>query len=424
MNLLSPLELAEANAGSFIKSQKDFFELKRVGQIGLFLDLINPEKEVISKSNFTNVIKLITKFEGQHCLDSNISSYFSIHFENVQESKCEVSKDRALGLMAEIILQFVICHSKDCKAQKIIEFYTLESSLLTIGSHYRVLGINDDFAIVGTEADAIMYLPLANLDVANSILRHGIYDERLTRLMHTITSSGNVVVNAGANLGYFSCLGAMLAGPSGTIFAFEPNHWIFEYLCRSIAASGFIDRTVLYRSAVSNEADIDVEIIFNRYFAGGGSVNRNSTHSSEATKYDFRSEHSGSFDDRGKFQFGNGEFIESNLATTVVIDDVVDKLVDILLVDVEGYEYQVLDGARKKISLSKDIKIVFETSFEGIENNKNLASDVYNFLEEQDFSFFIIKKETTDNLVILQEVSPKHIMECKQGFHNDILAMR
>jgi FkbM family methyltransferase len=52
------------------------------------------------------------------------------------------------------------------------------------------------------------------------------------------TTAGQTVIDAGANVGFFSLRHAQNVGPSGRVFAFEPNPQVFELLQRNMARNG------------------------------------------------------------------------------------------------------------------------------------------------------------------------------------------
>jgi len=64
---------------------------------------------------------------------------------------------------------------------------------------------------------------------------------------------GDVVVDIGANIGYFTVLLANLVGPKGKIYAFEPDPRNFDLLQRTIERGGY-SYVIVEQKAVSNKA--------------------------------------------------------------------------------------------------------------------------------------------------------------------------
>src|SRR5216684_2183864 len=65
----------------------------------------------------------------------------------------------------------------------------------------------------------------------------GQYEPDVTRLFQRIIRTGMTVVDAGANVGYYSLLACESAGPTGRIYAFEPDPLNFSYLVQNLEAN-------------------------------------------------------------------------------------------------------------------------------------------------------------------------------------------
>lgn len=77
----------------------------------------------------------------------------------------------------------------------------------------------------------------------------------LTRVseIRGVVKEGDVVIDIGANIGYFTVLLANLVGPEGKVYAFEPDPRNFYLLQRTIARNGWT-HVIAEQKAVSNEA--------------------------------------------------------------------------------------------------------------------------------------------------------------------------
>jgi FkbM family methyltransferase len=62
----------------------------------------------------------------------------------------------------------------------------------------------------------------------------GIYDLAVSELMFRLVRHGDVVIDAGANIGYMTLLAAVAAGSKGRVIAFEPNPRLFPILGKNI----------------------------------------------------------------------------------------------------------------------------------------------------------------------------------------------
>ncbi len=68
-----------------------------------------------------------------------------------------------------------------------------------------------------------------------------------------VVKEGDVVIDIGANIGYFTVLLANLVGPRGRVYAFEPDPRNFALLLRTIERNGYT-QVVAEQKAVSNKA--------------------------------------------------------------------------------------------------------------------------------------------------------------------------
>jgi FkbM family methyltransferase len=159
------------------------------------------------------------------------------------------------------------------------------------------------------------------------------WEPELSSFFRHLVTPASVVVDVGANFGYFTCLsGALIgAGGSGRVIAIEPNPAMVEL----IHANGEI-----------NWSMAPIEIIEAAAGAEAGSAVLN-VHPQRAAN--------------ASLTPGEGEAVEVRL---VRIDDIVpDGLaVDLMKIDVEGHEAGVLLGARRTIGASPEITLVVEWS--------------------------------------------------------------
>src|SRR5256714_11962578 len=84
------------------------------------------------------------------------------------------------------------------------------------------------------------------------LLAMGMHDRDVAGLLRDLVTPGITVLNVGANIGYFSLLSARLAGPNGTVWAFEPIPGVVEILRKNIEENGFSNQIHVVPQAVSN----------------------------------------------------------------------------------------------------------------------------------------------------------------------------
>jgi FkbM family methyltransferase len=81
------------------------------------------------------------------------------------------------------------------------------------------------------------------------------YDAAGAALVRRVVAPGDLVIDAGANVGFYTLLLAKLVGEHGSVLAFEPFPPHVDLLERSIAENGFGDRVRLERCALGGARD-------------------------------------------------------------------------------------------------------------------------------------------------------------------------
>lgn len=151
----------------------------------------------------------------------------------------------------------------------------------------------------------------------------GEFEPNETPLVHELIKDVDCVVNVGANIGYYSCL-ALQAGKS--IIAFEPLPENLHFLLRNVKANGWQSKAQVFPMALSNRVGI-IEIY------GGGT---------------------GASLIEGWAQSSSDEKI---LVPTTTLDNILGHRFHnnervLLIVDIEGAEKMMLDGASKILNHS------------------------------------------------------------------------
>jgi FkbM family methyltransferase len=146
-----------------------------------------------------------------------------------------------------------------------------------------------------------------------------------------------VIVDAGANLGWFS-LELKHANPSSTIFAFEPQKSLFYAFCGSTALNCYTNMHI-FNMALGNKNDtIDIPIFDYSIISNFGGVEIDP-------------------DRNHKEYIGQSATIFESIPLRTIDSFNFSKL-DLLKIDVEGMETKVLEGAVETIKRCKPIMFV------------------------------------------------------------------
>lgn len=100
-----------------------------------------------------------------------------------------------------------------------------------------------------------LFLDPDSIAITPILMKDGVWDEASTRFFIQSIRPGDVVVDVGANIGYFTVLFAKLVGPSGRVYAFEPDPSNFEILERNLRLNG-LDNVVAEQKALSDKNEV------------------------------------------------------------------------------------------------------------------------------------------------------------------------
>ena len=193
-----------------------------------------------------------------------------------------------------------------------------------------------------------------------------IYEPNQTKIVKKYVHEGDVVIDVGAHVGYYTLLMAQLVGKNGKVYSFEPDPINFELLKKSVEINGF-ENVVLIQKAVSDTTE---KI---KLFLGDNdsAINR---------IYDAKL----------------GDAKKSIDVESVTIDEYFkenDKLFNFIKIDSEGSEAKIINGMEK--FLTKNRKLIMMTEFfpflikksgdepkQYLKSLENSGFELYNILDD------------------------------------------
>ena len=193
-----------------------------------------------------------------------------------------------------------------------------------------------------------------------------IYEPNQTKIVKKYVHEGDVVIDVGAHVGYYTLLMAQLVGKNGKVYSFEPDPVNFELLKKSVEINGF-ENVVLIQKAVSDTTE---KI---KLFLGDNdsAINR---------IYDAKL----------------GDAKKSIDVESITIDEYFkenDKLFNFIKIDSEGSEAKIINGIEK--FLTKNRKLIMMTEFfpflikksgdepkQYLKSLENSGFELYNILDD------------------------------------------
>lgn len=191
------------------------------------------------------------------------------------------------------------------------------------------------------------------------------YEAPEVRFLRRWLGRGDVVVDVGAHVGFFTLLAARLIGPGGHVHAFEPIPTNFDALDRNLRMNGYTWVSAL-RAAVSDAPGV-VSLGLDQARLVGTST----------------------------ADFSVGGELSSIEAPAVTLDDIVgaDEHVRLLKIDAEGHEPQVLAGAATILERSPPDAILFEVNATRLAGQGASAEDIFDPLAARDYRLHALNRQ-------------------------------
>lgn len=174
-----------------------------------------------------------------------------------------------------------------------------------------------------------MYLNLDDFGLSKHLFFNDIREPECTKIMKKWLKGGMTIVEMGANIGYYALLEASLIGNKGKIYAIEPFPSNFELLQKNIEMNFYENIVEPYNIAIGNKTGTEKLFVSKKH-------NRCNMLGSESL-----------------------DFVE--VKTETLDDFIADKrMPDIIRMDIEGFEYYVLDGMKKTLHQCQACKMFIE----------------------------------------------------------------
>jgi FkbM family methyltransferase len=201
----------------------------------------------------------------------------------------------------------------------------------------QTIYLGDHTAMCRILGKHLIYVDTRDYALAPHLMWDGFWEIWITQAMARCLEPGMVVADVGANLGYYSLLMAEAVGPTGSVFAIEPNSHVARLLRMSASVNGFRDRIIVDTRAASSTAGDRL-----RFFIPDGHPMNASLLPAGA----------------------DGTVLpEAGVVTeveTVALDDALPERVDFVKIDAEGAERQIWHGLSRTLQANNGIRVFLE----------------------------------------------------------------
>lgn len=196
-----------------------------------------------------------------------------------------------------------------------------------------------------------------------TILSTGTYEDEINKLIKISLGPGDVALDIGGNIGLQSIRMSKSVGENGKIFAFEPLTHLQEKFSRNIKLNK-ADNVKLFPYALSNiESEADFHINKGNWNQGTFNISNNQ----EGTEI---------------------QHVIIKVADEIPNIKALNSL-DLVKIDVEGYEYQVLLGLKQTINKHKP-RIIFEYDSNYWQANGQSINECFGFLSGLGYTLYQI----------------------------------
>lgn len=203
-------------------------------------------------------------------------------------------------------------------------------------------------------------------------------DLGLIALLSNLLKPGMTIFDVGANKGDFALHVAKLIQQNGYIHAFEPVKYAYDYFSENIAHSPRISKNIKLNRFAVYKQDGEVEInIFPPELSGWNTIGfpRMSTI--------------------------NGDIMptQSERVEAITLDTYCEKfqipVIDLLKIDVEGFEPEVIEGAKRLLAENRIRNIIFEISLAPLQGAGRTGLEVLNIFMNSNLAVHLIKSDGT-----------------------------
>jgi FkbM family methyltransferase len=206
------------------------------------------------------------------------------------------------------------------------------------------------------------------------------YEDLQSKIMHKLFEASRNFSDIGANMGFYSLYASKLS-PTISVFAFEPNSAIRNILKENIDGNFLKDRITIIPTALGN-SNLKNQKMFIPKFTGTGGGSFKNLHPEEQNEVI--------------------DGIEVMMLDTYAEDN--DYKVDMMKIDVEGFEMSVIEGAEKVIARFQPT-IVIELLRKWMKPFGHTPQDVLNYLSKLGYLCFEIGEEKLFEITRIDELT-------------------
>lgn len=257
--------------------------------------------------------------------------------------------------------------------------------------HPTAISINGSTALAQLYTGQKIFVDTRDISVTPHLMVDGLWEAHVTRAIATLLQEDDTFFDVGANVGYYSCVAATRLAKRHrhiNIHAFEPNPDLVELLRKTFSING-LSHTARIVATGLGEKSGELTLHRNDELWGSSSFRKELAHTKKP----------------------NEVKVPVTTLDAYCKEHKIEK-VDVIKLDVEGYEDHVYAGMRYLVTSNPHLRLVMEFTFGAYENEpdffKQLQKDfeyMYYIDSRGEFEFIgtydMLRSKTRDELVMI-----------------------
>ena len=224
-----------------------------------------------------------------------------------------------------------------------------------------------------------------NDPVVSGAIFFNVYEKSESHFIKSICYEGMNILDIGANIGYYTALFSQLAGDRGSVIAIEPDLESYKYLSKSI--NSFNYKNVLSFRIAASDIKQKLPLFISKENRGDNRL------------------------------YSTNQKRKTIMVDCLTVDELLEENkienLDLIKIDVQGYEPKVLKGMLNIVRSSKKLILLSEFWPEGILQAGESPKEFLTMLRKMQFQLFELKKDGF--LVLLKPSKDNKFIKKYQG---------
>jgi FkbM family methyltransferase len=234
--------------------------------------------------------------------------------------------------------------------------------------------LKSDFAIV--QGHKMFLGPKDSLQLSIN----GIYEELETNIVKKEIKPGDIILDIGANIGYYTLIFANLVGKNGKVFAFEPEPSNFELLQKNIHMNNY--KNIIFEQKAVGKVEKKIDLYLSEKRTGMHRI--------------YKSKHTSD----------NSVPVDMINLDNYFMNNYKNQEINFIKIDIEGSEFGALQGLQN-ILKNENIKLLTEFIPDSIREFGAYPEEFIKLLQSNNFSIYctddqnkkIIKMDGYDEII-------------------------